>query len=226
MILSYCSTRTALAALLLIAAPASFASTVTLGGSGTLTLAASNSDSSLDVNDVLSDPGSYSYGDSYAASAGGNTFYDSFIVTVPQGQLDAITTSIELPLDQSNSIGVQNLNSRLFGFTPGPWVAIPTSSAPNGVIDGWTSVVFSNPNETGYVNVLVDPSLAAGTYVFQIEGTLLSGGGSYGGEVNLSPVPLGSSFIVMLLGLATLLGASSLRKRQAEVGTGWPSPAS
>ena len=215
------SARAALAVWLTVAAPAAFASTVTLGASGALTLAASNTDSSLDVNDVLADPGSYSYGDSYPASAGGSVFYDSFIITVPQGQLDAITTSIELPLDQTNSIGVQNLNSRLFQFTPGPGVAIPTTTAPSGIINGWTSVVFTSPNETGYVNVLVDPSLAAGTYVFQIEGTLLSGGGSYGGEVNLSPVPLGSSLIAMLLGLATLSIGIFMRKRQVNPASTW-----
>ena len=224
MISPLCSIRTTLAAILLIAAPASFANTVPLGSSGTLTLAVSNSDSSVDVNDVLSDPGSYSYGDSYSASAGGSTFFDSFIITVPQGQLDAITTSIELPLDQTNSIGVANLNSRLFQFTPGPGVPVPTTGTPSGMINGWTSVVFSSPNETGYVNVLVDPSLAAGTYVFQIEGTLLSGGGSYGGEVNLSPVPLGSSLGALLLGLATLSGGLFLRKHQFQPrAAGWQS---
>jgi hypothetical protein len=179
---------------------------VNLGGSGALTLAASNTDSSQDVINALSNPATYTYGNSYSSNAGGDTFYDSFIITVPQGQLDAITTSIELPLDQTDSIGVQNLNSRLFQFSPGPGIAIPTTGAASGIVNGWTSVVFSSPSETGYVNVLVDPSLAAGTYVFQIEGTLLAGGGSYGGDVNLSPVPLGSSLVAMLLGLATLAG--------------------
>jgi hypothetical protein len=217
------SIRIILASIMLLAAQAALASTVTLGGSGALTLAASNSDSSHDVDDMLSSPGTYTYGNSYAAAAGGTTFYDSFIITVPQGQLDAITTSIELPLDQSNSIGVQNLNSRLFQFTPGPGVAIPTTGPASGIVKGWTSVVFSSPSETGYVNVLVDPGLAAGTYVFQIEGTLLAGGGSYGGDVNLSPVPLGSSLVNMLLGLTALGGTLVVKKRKVRASHGWHS---
>jgi hypothetical protein len=188
---------------------AAMANTITpVGNNGSLTLGVSNTDSSLDVDNGLSTPGTYNYGDSFGSAAAGTTFYDSFLITVEPGQLDAITTTINIPLGGASAIGISGLESRLFSFTPGPGIAIPTTTPPQSgtLINGWTNVVIPAGDSTGYVNVLTDPSLAQGTYVFQIEGVPLSNGGSYGGSVDLSPVPLPAPWILMGLGLLVLIG--------------------
>jgi hypothetical protein len=186
-----------------------------VGNNGSLTLATSNTDSSIDFNNGLSTPGTYSYGDSFGSASAGTPFYDSFIITVMPGQIDAITTTINVPLGGSNGLGIDGLEARLFSFAPGPGVAIPTTGMPSGgsLIESWTNVVIPAGQATGYVNVLKDPSISQGTYVLQLLGTPESNGGSYGGSVNLSAVPLPSSVLLLATGLLGLAAFTRRRMR-------------
>lgn len=176
---------------------------VSLNGSGSLTQAV-NSDPYNSTVDVLAVPGTYSYQDSYGSASGGSSFVDSFLIQVAPNSLDAITTTIDVPM-----LGISGLKSRLFAFDPtNPADSpIPTTGSFNG---SWTQVVFSQGQTTGYVNVLLDNDVTAGFYVLQIAGTLASGGGSYGGNLDLSPVPLPAALPLFMSGLALF----ALRRRR------------
>ena len=203
------------AAVAIIAISQAHAQTVTpVGNNGSLTLAVSNSNSGMDFDNGLSTPGTYSYADSFGAPNAGQTFYDSFIITVMPGQLDAITTTINVPLGGSAGLGIDGLSARLFSFSPGAGIAIPTAGAPAGgtLLESWTNVVIPAGQATGYVNVLNDPSIGQGTYVLQIRGVPESSGGSYGGSVNLSATPLPNSMLLFPFGLLALTFAARRRR--------------
>lgn len=59
-------------------------------------------------------------------------------------------------------------------------------------------------------------TLTSGTYAFEVVGTYLVAGGTYGGQLsNTSPVPEPSAVLMLLMGLAVMAGAARLRKNQS-----------
>ncbi len=165
-------------------------------------------------------PGSAFYGNTFAAPtapttpitgspAPGYDFYDDFVFTVSGASLDSVTASIDLgKLEQ-----ISNLAVRLYNTLGNP--LLPVLNMPSGgAIEAWSSALNAGPGLTGTIDVLSDPSLAAGTYVLEVRGDVTgTAGGSYSGTLNLAPVPLPAALPLILSGLG--LFGSAARRRKA-----------
>ena len=134
-------------------------------------------------------------------------FYDDFEFTVASSTIDAVSSTIDL----QQLLQVDNLQMRVYtaaGNSP-PVVTGPV----NGLQAGWsTPVNFIAGTESGEFSALSDVMLGAGTYVLEIRGDVVgTSGGSYSGNLNLSPVPLPAALPLLLSGLGLLGGL--VRKR-------------
>lgn len=160
-------------------------------------------------------PGSYTYGNTFTGGADGGTvipgsastaypggfgFYDDYVFTIGAAGADAITSTI----DYANILQVSGLQVRLYSAASNP--TLPVLGTPSGttLIDAWSTPVSSGTT-TGTVSVLPQTTLAAGTYVLEVRGTVTgSAGGSYAGVLNLTPVPLPAALPLLLSGLGGL----------------------
>jgi hypothetical protein len=134
-------------------------------------------------------------------------FYDDFEFTVASSTIDAVSSTINL----QKLLQVDNLQMRVYtaaGNSP-PVVTGPV----NGLQAGWsTPVNFVAGTESGEFSALSDVMLGAGTYVLEVRGDVVgTSGGSYSGNLNLSPVPLPAALPMLLSGLGLLGGL--VRKR-------------
>ncbi len=134
-------------------------------------------------------------------------FYDDFEFTVASATIDAVSSTINL----KQLLEVDNLQMRVYtaaGNSP-PVVTGPVS----GLQAGWsTPVNFTAGTESGEISALSDVMLGAGTYVLEVRGDVVgTSGGSYSGNLNLSPVPLPAALPLLLSGLGLLGGL--VRKR-------------
>jgi hypothetical protein len=201
-----------------------WSATVPIGPGGTFLLGNSYTNANPNVttsgnvtnNDISSNmASSYTYSDSWAGAqttiSNGSTsntygFYDDFVFTITGSNLDSITSTIDLT-SGSTSTGIKNLDVQLFMLSGN--ATLPAWVPVNGVSDtvGVTNFTLS-PNASGTV-VVLDPtqSLAAGSYVLQIRGLADgSGGGSYTGSLDVTPVPLPASVWLLIGGLVMLVG--------------------
>lgn len=170
---------------------------------------------------------SYHYGDTFntqQTSNYGSTaygFYDDFIFTVAPNQVDAVTTTLSL----GSSLGITGLQARVYNFTAatvngttyvGNGIAPLTTSPTGYVVQGWsssTAFLFGSLT-TDVIGANRAITLGAGTYVLEVRGTASgASGGSYSGNLNLTPVPLPASSLLMAAGLG-LVGATTWRRRR------------
>jgi hypothetical protein len=134
-------------------------------------------------------------------------FYDDFEFTVAASTIDSVSSTINL----QNLLQVDNLQMRVYtaaGNSP-----LPVLGPVNGLQGGWsTPVDFTVGSESGQISALSDVMLGAGTYVLEVRGDVVgTSGGSYSGNLNLSPVPLPAALPLLLSGLGLLGGL--VRKR-------------
>jgi hypothetical protein len=167
-------------------------------------------------------PVSDHYGSSFGPSAGdlaaapGFSFYDDFIFTVASSTVDAVTSTIDL----GKLLQIDDLQVRLYTLAGNPTLPVLSDSPAGLKAGGWsTPVDFSAAGQTGEFSVLPETMLAAGTYVLEVRGEVKgTGGGSYSGTINLSPVspvPLPAALALLVSGLGALGGLA--RKRSARV---------
>jgi hypothetical protein len=210
------------AALLAVAAPVN-AATVPVANGGSLILSEQTTGSGSgpfgDISQPTS-PGNYTYSDSFTAAqttfVGTTTsgFYDDFVFTIGAGQVDSITSSITL----GNMLGISGMQVRLYDYSANGSVApLLTTPVSGSAFDAWSQQV-SFPGGTTTVNVLPTTTLAAGTYVIEVRGTALSGGGNFTGSLNLTPVPLPTG-LPSLIGGLSLLAIFALRRRSTAPGS-------
>jgi hypothetical protein len=150
---------------------------------------------------ITADPGSAGF-----FPNGPYTFYDNYFFDVaPPSVSNASAISITL-----GNQGFDRLESRFYrvgdaGSTSGP---LYYGQVPGGAYQAW--VMASGSVQTAVIsNALLEP----GTWTLEIRGRTLADGGSYGGNVNFSPVPLPAAAWLMIGGLG-LLGLN-LRRRSA-----------
>jgi hypothetical protein len=216
-----------------VTAPAG-ASTVTLNGSGQMYWAAQFEGSAsgntqttptgtFGNNYALSVPGQYTFLDSFSqqtynltgpgttSSVGPYAFQDSYVFSLSQAaQGDALVVSLNLGQSPSAVYNISDLQFRLYEVPPGttqPGLSIPTGST---IIQSWmgTSGPSSgNPVQASFSNV------QSGTYFLDIAGIADgSSGGTYVGQLNLSPIPLPGAAWLMISGIG-LLGGVARRGR-------------
>jgi hypothetical protein len=134
-------------------------------------------------------------------------FYDDFEFTVASATIDAVSSTINL----KNLLQIDNLQMRVYTAAGN---SLPVVTGPvNGLQAGWsTPVNFVAGTESGEFSALSDVMLGAGTYVLEVRGDVVgTSGGSYSGNLNLSPVPLPAALPLLLSGLGLLGGL--VRKR-------------
>ena len=155
-------------------------------------------------------PTSVTYGNTSVSAASSTTFYDDYIFTIPAGNVNSITTSVNL----GSILGITDLRARIYTGSVHQTGTIPTGS----IIEGWGTTVNYSPSAS-VVSVFLNPSdiLVAGTYTLQIKG-LVSGlaGGSYSGLMNITtPVPEPESYALLMGGLFIVGFVSRKRNQQA-----------
>ncbi len=223
---------------LLLASFAASASNITLDGSGQMSWTAQflgssggNTQSTPTGNTyTLAVPGQYGFIDQFTAPqsaplvdssnvpfensgspVGTYSFQDSyeFSVGVPAaGDVLAVSLALQGPL-QSN-FNISNLQFRLYEVPPSSTPGL-TPPAGSTVLTGWQGI---SGNDSGTAIQANFSNLQSGTYFLDIAGTADgTSGGTYVGQLNLSPVPLPAGLPLLLCGVAGL--GALVRRRKA-----------
>lgn len=135
-------------------------------------------------------------------------FYDDYFFTITGG-----ASAYAAAISDFGMNGISDLQIRLFASSgeAGPTNGTPTLGAPTGgAIDGWTAPLGTS----GSMSLDFANDLPAGTYDLQIRGQVntSSGTGSYGGDLDLTPVPLPAGLPMLLCGLGVLGGLVRRRR--------------
>jgi hypothetical protein len=146
------------------------------------------------------------FGDTFAASTVGSTFSDIF------------TFSVGTPFDASSSVTSSYLNTphtkdllitglSLYRYDPATMAVLGTA------ISGINETGFgSNPTDSWSLSGF---GLASGAYALKVNGQVMgAGGGAFGGDLTISPVPEPQSWGMLLAGLG-LLGMAARRRLAA-----------
>ena len=139
----------------------------------------------------------------------GSEFYDDYVFTIGGSSVSSITATIDL----GTVFQITDLNARLFSWNGTTEQASQTVTigSVTTLYQSWTQAVGS-----GEVAVINQTGLAAGTYVLQIRGNVSgSSGGTYVGQLQVTPVPLPAALPLLISGIG-LLGGAIRRRRVAD----------
>ena len=154
-------------------------------------------------------PASANYGNTFS-SASSTPFYDAYYFTIPTASTpEASTSSVTSTISLGSFLGINNLQARLYAGHSNT-----TGSVGGSIISPWGTMVNPVPGVT-IETVVLNPTLplVAGIYTLQIRGAVTgSGGGSYAGVLNLTPVPEPETYAMLLAGLG-LVGFISRRRQ-------------
>lgn len=125
-----------------------------------------------------------------AVVGGKSYFYDDYVFSLPlspEVNFNAAAVSIDL----GSFLSLQNFQARLYKLDDGLaslTTGVPSSGTP---VKAWTSSALVAPGFTGTTVLFQNVSLVAGaSYALEFRGTIEgSFGGSYGGNLNITPVP-------------------------------------
>jgi hypothetical protein len=145
---------------------------------------------------------------SVAPDSGWN-FYDDYFFSTTTATANNATVISNFSMDSISNLQVRILASGGPSGTPNP---TPTLGIPTGgAVDGWTApLVGSN----GSISVLLPTGFAAGSYDLQVRGEAIGTDASYGGNLQIAPVPLPAGLPLLLSGLG-MLGGLVRRRRPA-----------
>ncbi|MGO9993465.1 MAG: FxDxF family PEP-CTERM protein [Steroidobacteraceae bacterium] len=162
--------------------------------------------------------GGYTYANGFSSQqttnfgSTGYGFYDDYVISIGAGQVDSISSSITL----GNLSGITGFSVRLYNYAANGDVA-PLTGPPalNSVLDAWSTTIPLGGSNSATYAVLAPQNLTAGTYVVEVRGTASGlAGGTYSGNLNLTPVPLPAAFSLLLSGLG-LVGFGRRRRAAA-----------
>ncbi|MDP9108165.1 MAG: FxDxF family PEP-CTERM protein [Pseudomonadota bacterium] len=147
---------------------------------------------------IVLNNGTKDFGDTFAASAQGKTFDDIFSVTFTS--LSNLTSALI-----SIKGDVADLDLTGFNLIPPSGPTVVGTQLSTGYLDAWA---------------LAGTSFMPGVYKLEVLGKVVGAGGSYGGNVNVSPVPEPGALGMMVAGLGLLGVALSRRKKSDDSFTG------
>lgn len=166
---------------------------------------------------VLTVPGSYDYSHTIGASNApftipgsvsgtyplGFEFYDDYIFQVTGAVANNVTSTISL----NNLLGLSNLQARIYSYT-----TLPQIGPVGGLVaQSWGTMFSCGTGCSGEQVIVNNTLLAPGTYVLEIRGIVTGTvSGSYGGALNVAPIPVPAS--AWLFGSA--LGIIGLARRR------------
>lgn len=144
------------------------------------------------------------FGDTFTASTVGNTFTDIFTFNIgtPFDAAASVTSSF-LNTPQTKDLLITGFS--LYRYDPGTMAVLGTAIA--GI------------NETGFGSHPTDSwslsayGLTSGYYALKVDGRVLgTGGGAFGGDLTVSPVPEPATYGMLLAGLG-LVGVAATRRK-------------
>lgn len=129
-------------------------------------------------------PTSISYGNTFSVSQ--NQFSDDYTFSILAASVNSITSTISL----AGFLGINNLQSRLYGN-------------PNGLLRAQsTAIPLFQAGLNGTIAAFEPVTLESGNYILEISGEVVgTSGGSYGGVLNIAPVPEPEEWLMLLAGL-------------------------
>jgi hypothetical protein len=132
----------------------------------------------------------------YSGSDSGWNFYDDyqFTTTVATSNNAAVISNVSMD-------SISGLEVRIFavGTNPTPTLGIPN----DGVVDGWTAPIEGT---NGSYSILLPTGFSSGTYDLQVRGEAIGTDASYGGTLQITPVPLPAGLPLLVCGLGLLGG--------------------
>lgn len=189
----------------------SFGDTFTsIDGTAGYTTSASSSRDGLTITNTGSIDGSVitrDLGPQFPGATANFNFYDDYVFTMPgeAGQLTASAVSVSF----GTFLGINNLQARFYAVTD----ALTTGTPGSGVSYAWTSVTDLNGASVGVTAFNNPLMLTAGVeYALEIRGLVFGRTASYGGNVNIAPVPEADGLALALAGL-TVAGWVASRRR-------------
>lgn len=145
-------------------------------------------------------------------------FYDDYLFSLPTSPL-ATFSAAAITIDLSNVLSLQNFSARLYRIDNGLDSLTTGVPASGAVPQRWTSTSLVGQGISGEVTLINNVNLLAGArYALEIRGTVAGlAGGSYGGNINITPVqpsvPEPSSMALLLASLGVLAWVSRRRSR-------------
>jgi hypothetical protein len=139
----------------------------------------------------------------------GWNFYDDYFFSTTTATANNATVISNFSADSISNLQVRIFSSGGQSLAPNsaPTLGLPTG----GAIDGWTApLVGSN----GSLSILLPTGFAAGSYDLQVRGEAIGTDASYGGTLQIAPVPVPAGLPLLLSGLG-LMGGMIRRRRLA-----------
>jgi hypothetical protein len=145
------------------------------------------------------------FGDTFAAATSGNTFSDLFTFNVgsPFDAASSVTSSY-LNTPQTKDLLITGFS--LYRYNPATMAVLGT------VVTGINDTGFgSHPTDSWSLSAY---GLAGGDYALRIDGRVTgAGGGAFGGDLTIAPVPEPQAWAMLLAGLGFMTVAGACRRR-------------